>query len=94
MSKSNRGERRKNRLVVEFTTSHPLNEREARQALSLLLERIDLDAKPVWANDSGIYGQKLEVKEFNKVLTYERIRLFKAGQIKGGAEFLKRKSLR
>lgn len=59
----------KNRLVVEITTSKPLTPKEAQSALSLLLDRIDLEAKPIWPHgDDSNYAEKLVVKEFDRTV--------------------------
>lgn len=63
--------KRKNRVVVELTTNKPLTQREARQAMDLLMERIDLQASPIWAT-GNFYAEKLSAKEFNRVLQAER----------------------
>lgn len=60
--------RRKHRLVVEATFSKAVTEKVARLGLSLLLERIDLDANPVWDYDNSPYVNKLTVKEFSRVV--------------------------
>lgn len=59
---------RKHRLVVEFTTSHALTERDAAHGLALLLDtRLDLARAPIWAT-KPIYGEKVVVKEFTRVV--------------------------
>lgn len=60
--------RKKNRVVVEITTNKPLTEKEAVQAMSLLLDRIDTDQKPIWANASNVYADKLTSKSFSRVV--------------------------
>ena len=60
--------KKKRRLIVEFTTSEALTELEAVHGLQLLLDtQLNLQ-KPIWANSSGVYGIKLTVKGFNRVL--------------------------
>lgn len=61
--------KRKHVLVVEMTTSHPLTERWARNALSLLLARLECDAEPIFASRPGNYAEKFTVKSFSRVLS-------------------------
>jgi hypothetical protein len=64
--------RRKNRLVIEFTTSHPLTEKDAAKGLQLLLDRrLDTQAAPIWANALNIYADKIVVKSFSRVMAAE-----------------------
>lgn len=58
----------KNRVIVEITTSHRLTEAEAAKAVSLLLDRVDTQAKPIWATLPNVYAEKLSVKEYGRTL--------------------------
>ena len=69
---------RKHRLVVKFTCSKPVTEAQAVRGLDLLLrERLDLERAPIWANASDIYGEKITVKAFSRVLDSFRRKFFK-----------------
>lgn len=62
--------RKKHRLVIEVTFSRPVTAKEAAQGTSLVLdERLDLQAKPVWASEPTIYIDKISrPKEFSRVI--------------------------
>jgi hypothetical protein len=60
--------KRKHRVVVEITTNKPITARAARIAVDLLLERVDTQVAPIWANGSNIYADKLTCKEFDRVM--------------------------
>ncbi len=60
---------KKHRLVIEFTTSHPVTEGEAVRGLQLLLDtRLDLQKGPIWLTRE-VYGEKLVVKSWRRVLS-------------------------
>ena len=61
--------RKRNRVVVEIVTNKPITEKEATQAMNLLIQDMDLGRKPIWANARNIYAQSLRAKSFNKVMT-------------------------
>lgn len=58
----------KNKVVIELTTSKPLNEDDAVRAMRLLLSELDIEAKPIWANDLNIYATNFVAKGFNRVV--------------------------
>jgi len=59
--------RRKHRLYVDVTFSSPVSRRKAAYGLRLVLDdRLDLQAKPVWAYDGSPYIDKLSIKEKDK----------------------------
>lgn len=60
--------RKKHRLVIEVTTSSPLTEADAARGLQLVLDRLDLQAGPIWAYDRSPYIDKLKVKAFSRVI--------------------------
>lgn len=64
--------KRKHRLVVEMTTSEKMTEHDARLGLSLLLDRIDLAAQPIWIYDGSPYCDKLVAKQYTRVVRAER----------------------
>lgn len=64
--------RHKHRFVVELTTSRPMTEQCARQALQRLLDRLDLDVQPIWSHDDSTYADKLVVKQFSRVTARRR----------------------
>jgi len=72
--------RRKHRLVVDFTTSNSLTEKEASSALAELLERLDLGARPIVIITSSTYAVKLHVSRFSKVLQSEMNKRRKPGR--------------
>lgn len=56
--------RRKHRFYIDVTYSKPVEMREAAKGLSLVLdERLDLEARPVWAYDNSPYIDKLQIVE-------------------------------
>lgn len=60
---------KKHRLVIEVTTSAPVTERDIVRGLQQVLdERLDLDAKPIWAYARSPYIDKLKVKAFSMVI--------------------------
>ncbi len=63
--------KRKHRVVVELTTSKAIDAQDAVRAMLILIQRIDLGAKPIWANNSNIYADKLTAKNFDRVARAE-----------------------
>ena len=61
-------QKRKHTLVVEMTLSQAVTDTDAVRALRVLLDRIDKEAKPVWANDRGVYAEKFIAKSFARVV--------------------------
>jgi hypothetical protein len=59
---------RKHRVVVEITTSRPVSDRDAVSALTMLLDLMDKEARPIWQHRSPVYVDKLDVKSFPRVL--------------------------
>jgi hypothetical protein len=60
--------RRKNKVVIEITTSAAMTERDAVKALRLVLDtRLDLEKAPIWATDNSPHINKLAVKSFHRV---------------------------
>jgi hypothetical protein len=56
--------RKKNKVVVEITTSAAMTERDAVKALRLVLDtRLD----SIWAPDNSPHINKLAVKSFHRV---------------------------
>lgn len=55
--------RRKHRLYVDITVSEAMSKRRAAKALRLMLDRIDLQAQPIWAHEKSPYCDKLVVVE-------------------------------
>lgn len=66
--------KRKHRLVVEFTTSHPMTESAAARGLALILSEVDIQRKPIWAAFPDIYGEKLTIKRFSRVLAADKVK--------------------
>jgi hypothetical protein len=60
--------RRKHQLIIEATFSQAITEKEAVRALGLLMDRLDLQAEPIWARHPDIYCDKLTFKELTRVL--------------------------
>ncbi len=69
---------RKHVLVLEITFTKPVTAREARNGADLLLERLDLEAAPVWAYATSPYAQKLVVKDKARVDAGDRALITKA----------------
>ena len=80
--------KRKHRVVVEITTDKHITAREARQAMSLLLERVDADDTPIWANAREVYAVKLNAREYERVARVDFPRALRAacGTAKGRAD--------
>ena len=57
--------RKKHRVIVEMSTSHAITDKQAVQAMNLLLRRVDLEARPALGDT---YAIKLVAKSFAKVL--------------------------
>jgi hypothetical protein len=56
--------RRKHRLYIDVTYSSPVARRDAAKGLQMVLnERLDLQAKPVWAYDNTPYIDKVNITE-------------------------------
>lgn len=54
--------RKKIRVFVDVTFNEALTLREGAYALRLLLERLDLDARPIYLT-GNLYANRLDVKE-------------------------------
>ena len=55
--------RRKHRLYIDVTFSQPISYRSAAKGLSLTLDKLDLQAKPVWLYDGSPYIDKITIVE-------------------------------
>ena len=60
--------KRKHRLVIEVTFNRELTDDKAVKGARLLLDHLNHLSKPIWANASDVYVEKIVVKSFNRVL--------------------------
>lgn len=59
--------RRKHRLLVDITYSHPVSESDAAQGLSLKLSMFGISDNPVWVTDNSPYIDEIVVKRRSRL---------------------------
>lgn len=65
---------RKHKVIVEVTFNKPLTDHDAVKGVNRMLERIDLDQKPVWDNALNIYVDKWQSRSFGNILPGGRVK--------------------
>lgn len=61
---------RKHKVLVEVTFSKPVTDHDAVLGVNLMLERVELDQRPVWDNALNIYVDKWRGKSLRKYLAW------------------------
>lgn len=61
---------RKHKVIVEVTFNKPLTDHDAVMGVNRMLERVELDQKPVWDNALNIYVDKWRGKFLRKYLAW------------------------